>query len=110
MPPKPGIRDKKLYFLITGDELKELQRYTWLMSEAFGLDSRISNYKGKRPIGFYSWDLDCLLGLEYTLKDEREYPDKNTDGYLNLERLLSRLREEYDKNFGRTRMRQRSYK
>ena len=81
MPPKPGIRDKKLYFLITGDELKEHQRHTWQMSEAFGLDSRISNYKGKRPIGFYSWDLDCLLGLEYTLKDEWEYPDKNTDGY-----------------------------
>ena len=103
MPPKPGPRDKKLYFLITGDELKELQRYTWQMTEAFGLDTRITNYKGKRPIGFYSWDLDCLLCLENTLKDEREYPDKNTDGYRNLARLVGRLREEYDKNFDRSR-------
>jgi hypothetical protein len=99
MPPRPGPRDKKLYFLITGEELTELQRHTWQMTEAFGLDRRIENYQGKHPIGLYRWDLDCLLCLEDTLKDKREYPDKNTSGYRALEGLLRRLREEYDKNF-----------
>ena len=51
------------------------------MTEEFGLDRRIKNYQGKRPIGFYSWDLDCLPCIEDTLKDEREYPYKNTSGY-----------------------------
>ena len=70
------------------------------MTEEFGLDRRIENYQGKRPIGFYSWDLDCILCLEYTLNDEREYPDKDTARYRALEGLLKRLREEYYKNFG----------
>jgi hypothetical protein len=70
------------------------------MAEAFGLDRRIENYQGKRPIGFYSWDLDCLLCLEDTLNDECQYPDKNTSEYRAFEGLLKRLREEYGKHFG----------
>lgn len=97
--PRPGTRDKKLYFLITGEELTELQRHTWKMTEAFGLDRRVEYYRGKRPIGFYSWDLDCLLSLDDTLNDEREYPDKNTSGYKALEGLLKRLRAESGKHF-----------
>ena len=30
------------------------------MAESFGLDRRIDNLTGKRKVGFYSWDLDCL--------------------------------------------------
>lgn len=30
------------------------------MAEAFGLDTRILNLKGKRAVGFYMWDLECL--------------------------------------------------
>lgn len=30
------------------------------MAESFGLDNRIDNLTGKREVGFYSWDLDCL--------------------------------------------------
>jgi len=101
MPPRPGSRDKKLHFLITGEELNELKRHAELLTEAFGLDRRIENYQGKRPIGFYSWDLDCILCLEDTLNDDREYPDKNASGYKALEMLLGRLRAEYDKNFHR---------
>jgi hypothetical protein len=47
--------------LIDGEELAQLKRHTWLMAEAFGLDSRIERYQGKRPIGFYRWDMDCLI-------------------------------------------------
>jgi len=49
---KPGSRDIKVNILITGEELEELQKHTWSMVEAFGLDRRIEQYKGKRPIGF----------------------------------------------------------
>ncbi len=50
---KPGSRDIKVNILITGEELDELQKHTWSMVEAFGLDRRIEQYKGKKPIGFY---------------------------------------------------------
>lgn len=100
MPPRPGTRDKKLSFLITGEELRELKRHAELMTEAFGLDRRIENYEGKRPIGFHRWDLDCILCcLEDAMNGESEYPDRNAPEYLALERLLGRLRAEYDKNF-----------
>jgi hypothetical protein len=38
---KPGSKDKRVSLLIAGDELTELKRLTWLMSESFGLDTRI---------------------------------------------------------------------
>jgi hypothetical protein len=48
------------------------------MAEAFGLDRRIEAYSGKRPIGLYRWDLDCLLAvMDLALKDLRAYPEKN---------------------------------
>lgn len=53
---KPGSKDIKTNVLILGQELTELKRHTWLMDEAFGLDSRIEEYKGTRPIGLYSWE------------------------------------------------------
>lgn len=37
---KPGSKDIKTDILISGEELTELKRHTWLMDEAFGLDSR----------------------------------------------------------------------
>jgi hypothetical protein len=81
----PGSRDKKANILITGDELLELKRHAWLMTEAFGLDARIEKYQGKRPIGFYSWDLACLIDvIEYALEDEKEYPDQSAAGYKAL--------------------------
>ena len=69
---KPGPSDVKLAILITGDELHELKRFTIDLVEAFGLDRRIEAYSGKRPIGFHSWDIDCLLAvLDNALKDQR---------------------------------------
>ena len=53
------------------------------MCEAFGLDRKIENYKGTRPISLlYSWDLDCIIDvLWFALNDEKEYPDKKDEGY-----------------------------
>jgi len=99
---KPGSRDRKLSLLITGDELTQLKRMTWMMAEAFGLDTRIEKYRGQRPIGLYQWDMDCLMAVvDNALKDPREYPDTSTAEYAALARLAARLRREYDTAFGR---------
>ncbi|MDZ7832811.1 MAG: hypothetical protein U5L07_13735 [Desulfobacterales bacterium] len=92
---KPGSKDIKLKVLITGDELFELQRHSYQMVEAFGLDRRIENYQGKRPIGLYSWDFDCLLAvIECALEDKKEYPDRDAPEYKALMSLYLRLKEE----------------
>ena len=71
------------------------------MSESFGLDRRIDNYGGKRPIGLYGWDFECLLAvLDDVLKDDKEYPDRTTSEYKALARLSARLLDEYRKAFG----------
>ena len=93
---KPGPNDAKLTILITKDELHELKRFTIDMVEAFGLDRRIEAYSGKRPVGFYRWDLDCLLAvMDNALKDLRAYPNKTSSSYAALKRLHDRLQEEY---------------
>ena len=90
----------KVKILITDEELRELKKLTWAMEEAYGLDRRIEQYKGKRPIGFYRWDLDCLIDvLSIALDDSVEYPDRNCSGYIALERLSDRLKSEYTKIF-----------
>lgn len=95
---KPGSKDKKIKILITGEELSELKRFSWQMAEAFGLDGRIERYQGKRPIGFYSWDLDCILAvIEIALNDPAECPDKNNSGYKALKNLFDRLKVGYRK-------------
>lgn len=92
---KPGSKDIKLEILISGEELSELQRYSCHMVEAFGLDRRINNYKGKRPIGLYSWDFDCILAvIEDALNDPTEYPDNEDQGYKSLKTLFDRLKSE----------------
>ncbi len=93
---KPGPNDVKLAVLIAGDELLELKRFTIDMAEAFGLDRRFEAYSGKRPIGLYRWDFDCLLAvMDLALKDQRAYPDKTSSAYAALKRLRDRLQEEY---------------
>ena len=75
---------------------------TWMMADAFGLDTRIEKYRGQRPIGLYRWDMECLLAvMDNALKDAREYPDTSTAGYAALARLSARLRRDYDTAFGR---------
>lgn len=98
---KPGSRDKKIPVLISGHELLELKKFTWMMSEAFGLDRRIENYQGKRPIGLYSWDFECLLDvLDSAVKHKEEYPDENAPGWKSIDRLFRHLSAEYQTHFG----------
>lgn len=97
---QPGSRDIKVNILITGEELEELKKYTWSMAEAFGLDRRIEQYKGKKTIGLYRWDIDCLIDvLSIVLYDSKEYPYHNSSGYLALKDLSERLKSVYDRNF-----------
>jgi hypothetical protein len=99
---KPGKNDIPVKVKITGLQLEELQKHTWHMIEAFGLDTKIENYKGVRPISFYSWDLDCILDvLDMVLNDEKEYPDKEDEGYIKLNELYVYLKDEYRETFGR---------
>src|SRR6516162_10854053 len=90
MKPLPG--DHRHRLLITGDELRELKRHTGAMAEAFGLDRKIENYKGTRPLTLYRWDLDCLLAvIDLALRHERDYPDRSAPAYRALKRLGDRL-------------------
>jgi hypothetical protein len=71
------------------------------MSESFGLDTRIEIYRGRRAIGLYSWDCECLLAaIGYALKMNKEYADTTSSGYNALTQLSGRLLDEYHKAFG----------
>ena len=76
---KPGKNDIKAEIKFELDELELLQENTWQMAESFGLDRRSDNLTGKRKIGLYSWDLDCLecvvSDLQKSPKD-KEIADK----------------------------------
>jgi hypothetical protein len=99
MRPLPG--DHRHRLLITGDELRELKRHTGVMAEAFGLDRKINDYKGSRPITLYRWDLECLVDvIDLALKDERDYSNRSSSGYLALKRLGDRLHHEYESVYG----------
>lgn len=97
---KPGKRDIKINVLITGKELNELKKHTWEMAESFGLDNRIDRYQGKRPLGLYQWDFECLIDvLSMSLNDPKEYPSKDSPEYHSLNNLYIRLRNEYEKTY-----------
>lgn len=70
---KPGKNDIKVYIKFEADELELLQDNTYQMAESFGLDSRIEKLTGKREVGFYSWDLDCLGDVVDGLKTDKSY-------------------------------------
>lgn len=95
---KPGSGDSKYHILVTGLELEELKKQTGAMAEAFGLDSRIERYLGKRPIGFWRWDLDCLVDVTaMALEDDQDYPVKSGPRYVAMRRLTERIRELHEK-------------
>lgn len=97
---KAGKNDVAVKCKISGTQLEELQRHTWQMCEAFGLDRKIDNYKGTRPISFYRWDLDCILDvLDMTLNDNDEYPNKEDEGYIKLHELYVHLKNIYNKTY-----------
>ena len=97
---KPGKNDIPVKLKISGKQLQELQKHTWQMCEAFGLDRKIENYKGTRPISLYSWDLDCIIDVLYmALDDEKEYPDKKDEGYKQLYELYVNLKKAYKETY-----------
>lgn len=97
---KPGKNDIPIERKISGRQLEELQKHTWQMCEAFGLDRKIENYKGTRAISLYRWDLDCILdALDTVLNDEKEYPDKKDEGYIQLYELYADLKKAYKKTY-----------
>lgn len=69
---KPGKNDIKAEIKFEIDELELLQENTWQMAESFGLDMRIANLTGKRKVGFYSWDLDCLECIVSNLQQSQK--------------------------------------
>lgn len=94
---KPGSRDRKAKVLITGMELDELQRFTGLMAESFGLDRRIANYQGVRPIGLYRWDIECLIDvIDSVVDDPAYYPTQDSSEHQAIRNLRARLQDEYD--------------
>ena len=94
---KPGSKDRKASILITGLELDELQRFVWMMAECFGLDRRIANYQGVRPIGLWAWDIECLVEvINFVLDDPEYYPNQDSTENLAIKNLRDRLQLEAD--------------
>jgi hypothetical protein len=92
---KPGSKDRKATILITGLELDELQRFVWMMAESFGLDCRISNYQGVRPIGLWRWDLECLVDVIASALDDPEYyPNQDSTEFLAIKNQRDLLQVE----------------
>lgn len=97
---KPGKNDIPIERKISGRQLEELQKHTWQMCEAFGLDRKIENYNGTRSISFYRWDLDCILDvLDTVLNDKKDYPDKKDEGYIKLYELYADMKKAYKKTY-----------
>ena len=97
---KPGRNDRKHQVLITGAELRELK---WLaLPESFGLEGRVQRYEGKRPIGLYRWDLECLLAtLSLELEERVQHARLRRKDIAALSSLHDRLRTEYESAYGR---------
>ncbi len=97
---KPGKNDRSVPVLIQGEALSELQDLSWLLSDSYGLDSRIASYRGLRPIGLYRWDFECLIAaLDHALRNGKTYPDPTASGRQAIEALLARLTAEYRKAY-----------
>jgi len=69
---KPGSKDIKAYLKFEEAELGLLQENTGQMAESFGLDRRIGNLTGKRKVGFYAWDSECLEMVVDKVKTDKD--------------------------------------
>ena len=82
--------------LITGDELAELKKFTVYFAECTGLERRLANYKGKRPLGLDQWDLRCLTSIiTLLLHSPNHYPNPKAPECKLMQQLLARLEDEY---------------
>jgi hypothetical protein len=94
---KPGKNDRKHVVLITGAELREVKRLD--MPESLGLNRRIERYQGRRPIGLYRWDLECVLATLSLVVDGRD-ACVSPKGRVTLTALHDRLQAVYDAAYG----------
>lgn len=93
---KPGKNDRKRNLFIQGDELYAIQDVCYVFTECFGLDSRIANYKGKRSLGLYQWDFECLIaGLDYIVNNEKGRQGVSSKDLELLRNLLIRIDKIY---------------
>ena len=61
-------------------------------AESFGLDTRIGNLTGKRAVGFYGWDLECLADVsDIARKDAPVEQHPMIDGLLTKIRAAEQL-------------------
>ena len=98
---KPGKNDRKHQVLITGAELRELKLLA--LPESFGLEGRVQRYEGKRPIGLYRWDLECLLAtLSLELEERVQHPRLRSKDIAALRSLHDRLQSEYAAAYGQS--------
>jgi hypothetical protein len=89
---KPRKNDIRTNFLIQGEELDALHDVCYVFSECFGLDARIYKYKGKRPLGLYQWDYECLIsGLDYIVNNERGREGLSQNDLRLLRKILDRI-------------------
>jgi len=97
----PGKNDIKTNIFIEGDELDAIQNVCYVFTECFGLDSRIAKYKGKRPLGLYQWDYECLItGFDYIVNNEKGRKEVSISELQLLGNLLKRIHEIYESVYG----------
>ena len=85
---KPGKNDIKVKIKFELDELDLLQENTWQMAESFGLDMRIANLTGKREVGFYMWDLECLEAVVMNIKETEKNTQLSEELYLKIKNAM----------------------
>ena len=85
---KPGKNDIKVKIKFEMDELDLLQENTWQMAESFGLDMRIANLTGKREVGFYMWDLECLEAVATDIKKTEKNTELSEKLYLKIKNAM----------------------
>jgi hypothetical protein len=96
---KPGKYDRRYQVVIKGAELRVLKELS--LPESFGLERRVEQYQGKRPIGLYRWDLECLLDtLSLEMTDRPLHPRPRGRDLAALQSLYARLRKEYEVAYG----------
>jgi len=91
---KPGPKDIRVFLQFERAELELLQENTYLMAESFGLDRRIDSLTGKRKIGLYLWDLECLEMVVDDIMNENNTAKTLVDGlYFKIKNAIDSIDE-----------------
>ena len=99
---KPGRHDKKYYLNLTDDEVDELVYHAYSLTECFGLDDRIAEYQGNKPLSLSRWDIEAIYEVYLSILKEApndDYPDLQSPEYQACLRLVKKVKELYDLAF-----------